>query len=111
MAAMPSVVSAPGPMIFEESDSSSARNSVTLAGTPAARSIRKNRISTVRRVSAGAARAAVHEDELLEEVHILLVLEERAVERRDRRLRVVAAQGLRRDVFRDQELDPVEELR
>src|SRR5688572_15808446 len=89
-----------------ESASSRARNSVIVAGTPAARNIRKKRISTARRL-AGAARAPVQEHELLEEVHVLLVLQERAVQRRDRRLRVVGAQGLRRDVLGDEQLDPV----
>src|SRR4030095_3844691 len=98
-------------MIPAASDCSSARNSVMLAGTPAARSIRKKRISMAPGASAGAARPAGHEHELLEGVHVRLVLERAAVERRDRRFRVVRAQGIRRDVLGDEEPDPVEELR
>src|SRR4030095_13262421 len=98
-------------MIPAASDCSSARNSVMLAGTPAARSIRKKRISMAPGASAGAARPTAHEHELLEEVHVLLVLEQGAVERRDRRFRVVRAQGFPRDVLGDGGLDPAAELR
>ena len=43
-----------------------------------------------------AARAAMHEHQLLEQVHVLLVLEQRAVQGRQRLLRIVAAQRLGR---------------
>src|SRR4051794_34615935 len=51
-----------------------------------------------------------HEGELLEEVHVLLVLEEGAVQRRDELARVALAQLLGADVLREQQLQPVEEL-
>src|SRR5687768_16934316 len=54
--------------------------------------------------------AAMREDQLLKEMHILLVLEQRAIERRNGFLRIVGAQRLRRDVFSNQQLDPVEQL-
>src|SRR3974390_1666160 len=69
-------------------------------GTPASRSTKKNLTSI----------PAVKEQQLLEQVHVLLVLEQGAVQRRNELLRVVAAQRLRRDVLRHQELDPVQEL-
>jgi hypothetical protein len=50
------------------------------------------------------------EQELLEQVHILLVLEQRAVQRRNQLLGVVAAQRFGRYVLRHQQLDPIEEL-
>ena len=60
------------------------------------------------RGSAGVA--AVQEGEALEQVHVLLVLEQGAVERGDGLAHVLAAQRLGRDVLRDQQLDPVEQL-
>src|ERR1700683_4542428 len=70
-------------------------------GTPALRSRKKNLTSI----------PAMQEQQLLEQVHILLVLEQRAVQRRNQLLGVVAAQRVGRYVFRHQELDPIEKLR
>src|SRR5271169_1057530 len=41
---------------------------------------------------------------------VLLVLEQRAVERRNELLRIIAAQSLGRDILGEQQLDPVEQL-
>src|SRR6185295_19711276 len=60
---------------------------------------------------AESARLPRHEHELLEQVHVLLVLQERAVERRDDGLALVRAQRLGRKVLGEQELQPVEQLR
>src|SRR3989440_5129917 len=63
------------------------------------------------RVKAAGLRAlARHEDEALEEVHVLLVLEQRAVQGRDDGLAVLGPQGVGRDVLGEQELQPVEQL-
>src|SRR5437762_5790846 len=51
-----------------------------------------------------------HEGDPFEQVHILLVLEQGAVERRNHDLLVGAAKRLGRDVLGEQELEPVEEL-
>src|SRR3954468_19934953 len=51
-----------------------------------------------------------HEGELLEQVHVLLVLEEGAVQRRDELPRIALAQLLGTDVLGEQELEPIEEL-
>src|SRR3954452_12442250 len=51
-----------------------------------------------------------HEGQLLEEVHVLLVLEEGAVQRRDELPRIALAQLLGADVLGEQELEPIEEL-
>src|SRR5580658_10584087 len=69
-------------------------------GTPAARSRKKNLTSI----------PAVKEQQLLEQMHVLLVLEQGAVQGRDELLRVVAAQRLRRNVLGHQQLDPIQEL-
>src|SRR5690606_14566652 len=52
-----------------------------------------------------------HECEALEQMHVLLVLEQCAMQRRDQLPRIVLAQHLRRDVLVEQELQPVEQLR
>src|SRR5882724_1102959 len=52
-----------------------------------------------------------HEDQALEQVHVLLVLEQGAVQRRDDGLAVLRAQRVGRDVLGEEELQPVEELR
>src|ERR1700687_6490133 len=69
-------------------------------GTPARRSRKKNLTSI----------PAVKEQQLLEQLHVLLVLEQGAVQGRDELLRVVAAQDLGRNVLGHQELDPIQEL-
>src|SRR5213592_1129793 len=53
---------------------------------------------------------ARHKDEPLEEMHILLVLQQCPVEGRDNGLAVLGPQGVGRDVLREQELQPVEQL-
>src|SRR5262245_27923967 len=50
------------------------------------------------------------ERETLEQVHVLLVLQERPVQRRDQLPRVALAQRLGRDVLVQEQLDPVEQL-
>src|SRR3984885_5127402 len=54
---------------------------------------------------------AAQEGELLKQVHVLLVLEQCAVQRRDQFLGVALAQRLWRDVLVEQKLEPVEQLR
>src|SRR5688500_16511798 len=51
-----------------------------------------------------------HENEPLEEVDVLLVLQQRPVQRRDDGLAVLGAQRFGRDVLGKQQLQPVEEL-
>src|SRR3984885_2162158 len=51
------------------------------------------------------------ERQTLEEVHVLLVLEQRAVQRRDELGRVLLAQRLGRHVLVQEQLQPVEKLR
>src|SRR5688572_32072262 len=78
---------------------------------PACLSMRKKRTSMNAAPRAVSARlAAAEEQELLDQVHVLFVLQERAVERRQR-LALVGAQRFGRDVLRHQQLDPVEKLR
>src|SRR5579863_9867615 len=79
---------------------SSISSSVSDTGTPAARSSKKNSTST-----------AVQERQLLEQHHILFVLQQRAMQDRNGLLRIIAAQRLGCDVLRYQQLDPVEQLR
>src|SRR5687768_8318495 len=90
------------------SASSSDRNSGSVTGTPPARRSPKKRTSMPVLLS---SRPAVQEYELLEQMNVLLVLEQRAVQDRDRLLRIVRPQRFRRDVFGDEQLDPVEQLR
>jgi hypothetical protein len=45
-----------------------------------------------------------HERQPLEQVHVLLILDHRAVQRRDQLLRIALAQGLGADVLDPQEL-------
>src|SRR5262245_59574531 len=54
---------------------------------------------------------ARHEGEPLEQVHVLLVLDQRAVQRRDELLGVALAQRLRADILDHEQLEPVEQLR
>src|SRR6266852_4315038 len=69
-------------------------------GIPARRSRKKNLTSI----------PAMKEQQLLEQLHVLLVLEQRAIQRRDQLLRIVAAQGLGRNVLGHEELDPIQEF-
>src|SRR5262249_55038762 len=55
--------------------------------------------------------APAQERQPLEQMHVLLVLEQRAVQRRDQLARVALAQLLRPDVLVEQQLQPVEQLR
>src|SRR5690242_10571752 len=54
--------------------------------------------------------AARQEGEAFQKMDILLVLEERTVQRRDEFLRIAFAQGLRRNVFVEQKLQPVQQF-
>src|ERR1700730_2056459 len=54
---------------------------------------------------------ARHEGEALEQVHVLFVLDQGAVQRRDQLLGVALAQRLGADVFDHEELEPVQQLR
>src|SRR6516162_7181798 len=54
--------------------------------------------------------SAVEEGQALEEVDVLLVLQERAVERRDHNLGVVRAKRGHRDLVGHQQLQPVDQL-
>src|SRR3954470_22310963 len=51
-----------------------------------------------------------HESQPLEQMHVLLVLEQRAVQRRDELLGILGAQRVGRHVLDHQELQPVEQL-
>src|SRR6185437_7849179 len=55
--------------------------------------------------------AAMEKGKPLEELHILLVLQECAVERRDELGGIALAQGFGRDAVDEQQLDPVEQFR
>src|SRR5690606_41696177 len=70
----------------------------TLFRSPS-RSLKKNGTSMIE----CSAPATVQEHQLLEQMHILLVLQQRAMQRRNGLLRIVAAQRLRRNVLRDQQ--------
>src|SRR3979409_293795 len=59
---------------------------------------------------AGLRARARHENEPLEQVDVLLVLQQRAVQRRDNGLAVLGSQGVGRDVLGEQQLQPVEQL-
>src|SRR5258708_37519592 len=52
-----------------------------------------------------------HEGEALEEMDVLLVLEQGAMQRRDELLGILGAQRVRRHVLDHQEFQPVEQLR
>ena len=53
----------------------------------------------------------MEEGQALEELHVLLVLEERAIERRNELAGIALAQRFCRDVVDEQQLDPVEQFR
>src|SRR5450631_1301822 len=69
-------------------------------GTPALRSRKKNLTSI----------PAVEKQQLLEQVDVLLVLEQRAVQGRNELLRIVAAQHLGRNLLGHQQLYPIQEF-
>src|SRR6185437_8700559 len=54
---------------------------------------------------------AAQECQPLEQMHVLLVFQERAVQRRDQLARIALPQHLGRDVFVQQQLEPVQKLR
>ena len=54
--------------------------------------------------------APAQERQPFEQMHILLVLEERAVQRRNQFARIALPQHLRRDVFVEQKFQPVQKL-
>src|SRR5579862_4221976 len=91
-------------------------NSLGLAGTPARRTAKKKSKSIAwpyawtQALPAMLAAAALQEHELLEEVHVLLVLHQRPVERRDGGLVPLLAQRLGRNVLGEEELQPVQQL-
>ena len=64
-----------------------------------------------RRASGPARLAPCHEGQPFEQHHVLLVLDERTMERRHELARVALAQGLKRQVLVQEKLQPVEELR
>src|ERR1700674_875076 len=55
--------------------------------------------------------AFLQEDELLEQMHVLLVLEQRPIERRNRGLVPRSTQRLGRNVLGQQQLQPIQQLR
>src|ERR1700722_7941396 len=55
--------------------------------------------------------AAAQERQPLEQMHVLLVLQQRAVQRRDQFARVAFPEHFRRHVLVEQELEPVQQLR
>src|SRR5512132_2737719 len=65
----------------------------------------------LRRPAPLTALAAAEEGEALKQMHVLFVLQQRTVQRRDQLARVVRTQQLGRDVLDHQQLDPVEKLR
>src|SRR5690349_3647907 len=101
----------PGPMTFRSMASSSVRYSLMETGSRWLLSLRKKSISMARIGPASAALGPRHEHQPLEEMHVLLVLEQRAVQGRDEGLAVLRVQRLGRDVLGEKELEPVEQLR
>src|SRR5437870_12634649 len=58
----------------------------------------------------GLTPGAGHERHALEKMHVLFVLEQRAVQRRDQHLLVRAMERLGRNAFGEKQLQPIEEL-
>src|SRR5690606_36968801 len=54
---------------------------------------------------------AVEKKQLLEQVNILFVLQQRAMQRRNRLAGILGAQCRRRNVLRQEQFDPVEQFR
>src|SRR5262249_37244929 len=84
------------------------RNSVMVTGTPPSRSSKKNLTSTGSRSC--LTHAPVEKHQLLEQVDILLVLQQRAVQHWQGALGILREQHLGIDILSDQQLDPVEQL-
>ena len=80
------------------------------AGRNRARARAPARADSLSDLDEALAPGARHERDALEQVHVLLVLEQRAVQRRDQHLLVGALQRLGRNVLGEQQLQPVEEL-
>src|SRR4029077_13468537 len=55
--------------------------------------------------------ASAQERQPLEQMHVLLVLEQRAVQRRDQLARITLPEHFRRDVLIEEKFQPVEKLR
>ena len=62
------------------------------------------------RITANAP-LAVQESEALEQLNVLLIFQERPIERRDQALTLRRPQNFRRDVLSDQQFKPIQELR
>src|SRR5258708_3194854 len=67
--------------------------------------------SPLREQSLRSPLAPRQERKPLEQMHVLLVLEQRAVQRRNELLRVALAQDFRADILDQQKLEPIEQLR
>src|SRR5471032_1724870 len=94
-----------GPITPLSMASSSVRYSLMETGSLWLLSLRKKSMSKSTSLRAG------HEHQAFEQVHVLLVLEQRAVQRRDDGLAVLGVQRFGRDVLGEQQLEPVEQLR
>src|SRR5438876_4733829 len=90
----------------------SARYSLMETGTLAWRNSRKKFTNIA--ISSSALLPLLptrHEGQALEEMDVLLVLEQRAVQRRDELLGILGAQRVGRHVLDHQQFQPVEQLR
>src|SRR4029077_3398815 len=81
--------------------------SSAMASTRVFRRVRRNNA----RPKTSSPLATCQKGEPLEQVHILLVLDERAMQRRNELFRIALAQRLGADILDQQELEPVEKLR
>src|SRR5258708_5448032 len=87
------------------------RYSFSVTGTRAWRSSRKKPVNIAAAARSGSAALAPREEgQALEQMHVLLVLEECAVERRDHGLGVLGPDRVRRQILDEQQLQPVQEL-
>src|SRR5690554_7738922 len=86
--------------------SSRSRNSRRLAGTLARRTSRKKSINIKRNSCQRSVAAARHERQLLQQVHVLLVLYQCAIQRRQCRGAVFFLQCLGRQLIGHQQLQP-----
>src|SRR5436190_976836 len=87
-----------------------ARYSLMETGTLAERSSRKKLVNMGRSPFLLALLPAGHEGQPLEEMHVLLVLEQRTVQRRNELLGILRPQRVGRYVLDHQQLQPVEQL-
>ena len=72
---------------------------------------RRRRSRGRRRSRASPPLPSRHKRQPLKQMHVLLVLEQRAVQRRDQLLRIALAQQLRADVLDHQQLQPIQKFR